>query len=124
VPFYRVGRGRGRPGMAAAAVIGTFMAAIIGSEGGGNYGRWKGGGGRPLGGSIPREKEGAVSMARQRKRRRRRRLAGAVREEERPGGLRGLKGRTGWRVDGPTGLKFDGKFCFGRKIGFLNIPGH
>jgi hypothetical protein len=49
-------------------------------------------------------------MAQWRERRTRRRLASAVREEERSGGMRGLKGRTGRRVARPTGLKFEGKF--------------
>jgi hypothetical protein len=53
------------------------------------------------------EEEGAVSMARRRERRRRRRSAGAANEEERPCGL---KGRTGQRVAGLTGPKFEGKF--------------
>jgi hypothetical protein len=36
VPFYRVGRGQGWPEIGGAVVvIGPFMAAIIGSEGGG-----------------------------------------------------------------------------------------
>jgi hypothetical protein len=65
--------------------MGTFMAAVIGNEGGGNYGRLKRGellgGGGDHWGSIAWE-EGAASMARQHERRRRRRSANAVREEE------------------------------------------
>jgi hypothetical protein len=49
-------------------------------------------------------------MAQRRERRWRRRSAGAVREEERPSGPRGLKGRTGRWVAGLTGPKFEGKF--------------
>jgi hypothetical protein len=40
---------------------------------------------------MEREKEGVASLAWRRERRRRRSVS-AVREEERPGGLRGLKG--------------------------------
>jgi hypothetical protein len=59
---------------------------------------------------MVREIEGAVFMARQCDRRRRRRSADAVREEERPGGPCGPKGRIGRRVAGLTGPKFEGKF--------------
>jgi hypothetical protein len=48
-----------------------------------------------IGCSMAREKEGAVSMVWRRERRRRWLSGGAVREEERSGGPRGLKGRTG-----------------------------
>jgi hypothetical protein len=51
-----------------------------------------------------------VSMAWWCERRRRRHSADAVREEERLGGLRGLKGRTSRRVAGPTRPNFEGKF--------------
>jgi hypothetical protein len=56
-------------------VIGAFMAAIIGSERSGNYGRLKRGRellGATVGGSMAWEKEGAVRMARQSERRSRR----------------------------------------------------
>jgi hypothetical protein len=95
------------------AVIGTFMAAVTGNEGGGNYGRLKRGvllGGGNRWGSMAREKEGAATMSRRRERRRRRRSTNVVREEERPGGLRGPKCRTGRWVAGPFCPKFEGKF--------------
>jgi hypothetical protein len=64
---------------------------LSGVKGGSNYGRLKRaellGGDRW--GSMAREKEGTTSMARRCERRRRRCSADAVREEERPGGLRG-----------------------------------
>jgi hypothetical protein len=85
----------------AVAVIGAFMAAITGSEGGGNYDRLKRGGrywGVIVGGSMAWEKEGAASMARWCERRRRR-SAGVVWEEEMPGGPRGLNRLAGGWAD-------------------------
>jgi hypothetical protein len=43
VPFYRVERGMGGSELLATTVIGTFMAAITGSEGGANYGSYSSG---------------------------------------------------------------------------------
>jgi hypothetical protein len=54
---------------------------------------------------MAREKEGVASMVRRRERRKRWRSTGAVREKERPGWPRGLKGQTGRWV---AGLKFEG----------------
>jgi hypothetical protein len=58
---------------------------------------------------MVREGEGAASMARRCERRRGQCSAGMAKEEEMPGGPRGLKGRIGRWVAGPTGLKFEGK---------------
>jgi hypothetical protein len=70
-----------------AVIIGAFMVAVTGSEGGGNYGRLKRG--ESLGGdrwgSMAWEKEGVASLAWWHERRRWR-SAGAVREEEGPRG--------------------------------------
>jgi hypothetical protein len=105
-PFIWSGRCLGGREWRVAAVIGTFMAAVTRSEGGGNYSRLRRGellGGLTVGGSVHGRRRGWCE------RRRRWRSAGAVREEERSGEPRRLKGRTCRWVARSTEPKFEGK---------------
>jgi hypothetical protein len=96
VPFYRVGRGAGRPGMASGGGNWRLHGCHYRSEGGASYSQLKRGElrGRPLQ-LHGTEEGGAASMARRRRERRRRRC--------RPG-EGGRKGKGGHGLAGRLGL--------------------
>jgi hypothetical protein len=121
VPFYRVGRGAGRPGMAGGGGNWCLHGCRYRSEGGVSYGRLKRG--RPL--QLHGAEGGAASMARRRRERRRRRCRLGEGGRKGKGGMawwagsaclaaRGQKGRMGRLATRPIGPKVE-------ENSFLNI---